>query len=177
MRRILLISLGSLLFLCVACVGVLYFVVLPRSQDAIADQFHDGVATVVALEISASPVAPGQYVITDKELTTSLVDRVSGSSGANVDGVQALISPAGLKIVIKSDSNEWTVDVAVAAANGQFVVTDVKSDNWLVKRLMPENKLKSAIEGGVNAALASQNLTLTDLKLEQGQMTLTTAAK
>jgi len=177
LKKVLLISLGSLLFLCVACVGVLYFVVLPRSQNAIADQFHDGVATVVSVKIGASPIAPGEYVITDNELTDSLVNRVSGSSGASVDGVQALISPAGLKILIKSDSNEWTVDVAVAAQNGKFVVTGVKSDNWLVKRLMPDDKVKAAIEGGVNTALTAQNLTLADLTLQEGQMTLTTVAK
>jgi flagellar basal body-associated protein FliL len=177
LKKILLISLGTLLVLCVACVGVLYFVVLPRSQDAIADQFHDGVATVVSAQVAASPIAPGTYVITQEELTDSLVNRVSGSSGANVDGVQTTISPAGIKILIKSDSNEWTVSVSVAAENGELVVTKIESDNWLVKQLMPDDKLKTAIQDGVNSALADQNLSLSAVSLQRGQMTLTTAAK
>ncbi len=177
MKKILLISLGTLLVLCVACISVLYFVVLPRSQDAIADQFHDGVATVVSIQIAASPVAPGQYVITDQKLTDSLLNRVSGSSGASVDGIRALITTSGIQILIKSDSNNWTVDVAVAAQNGQFVVTNVKSDNWLVKQLLPDDKLKKAIQDGVNSALISQSLTLKAIELQQGQMILTTAAK
>ena len=177
MKKILLISLGTLLVLCVACVGILYFVVLPRSQDAIADQFHDGVATVVSIQIAASPVAPGQYVITDQKLTDSLLNRVSGSSGASVDGIQALISPTGIQILIKSDNNNWTVDVSVAAENGQLVVTQVKSDNWLVRQLLPNDKLKKAIQDGVNSALAAQNLSLSAITLQQGQMILVTTPK
>ena len=177
MKKILLISLGTLLVLCVACVGLLYFLVLPRSQDAIANQFHDGVATVVSDQIAASPVAAGQYVITQEELTGSLVSKVSGSSGASVDGVQTTISPSGIKILIKSDSNEWTVDVSVAAENGQLIVTKVHSDNWLVKQLMPDDKLKKAIQDGVNTALAAQKMSLSAVSLQDGKMTLTTVSK
>jgi hypothetical protein len=176
LKKILLISLGTVLVLCVGCVGVLYFVVLPRSQDAIADQFHDGVATVVSAQVVSSPIAPGTYVITQEELTGSLASKVSGSSGASVDGVQTSISPDGIKILVKSDNNEWTVNVSVAAENGQLVVTKVETDNWLVKQLMPEVKLKSAIQDGVNSALAAQNLSLSDVSLQPGQMTLTTVA-
>ena len=174
MKKILLISLGTLLVLCVACVGALYFVVLPRSQNAIAEQFHDGMATVVSRQIAASPAAAGEYVITQDELTASLVNKVNGSSGASVDGVQTIISPAGIEILIKSDNNVWTVDIAVAAESGGLAVTKIKSDNWLVKRLMPDDKLKEAIEEGVNSALTDQRLSLTDLTLESGQMTLIT---
>lgn len=175
MKRILLISLGSVLGLCVVCIGLLYFVALPRAQDEIQKQFRESLSTVVAQQVAATPIAPGTYVITDQELTASLASRVSGSSGTSVNNVGARIIPSGVQIVLKSDTDESTVNVGVAAENGRLVVTQVDNNSWLVKQIMPNDKLSQAIEDGVNGALASENLKLTALKLEQGKMTLTTA--
>lgn len=175
MKKILLISLGSVLGLCVVCVGLLYFVALPRAQDEIQKQFRESLSTVVAQQVAGTPIAPGTYVISDQELTASLVSRVSGSSGTTVNSVGARINPSGVQIVLKSDTNESTVNIGVAAENGKLIVTHVDNNSWLVKQIMPNDKLSKAIEDGVNNALAAQNLKLTALKLEQGQMTLTTA--
>lgn len=174
MKRILLISLGSVLGLCVICIGLVYFVALPRAQDAISSQFTEGLSTVVAQQVSGTPIAAGQYVITQDELTASLANRVSGSSGTSVNSVASRITPGGVQIVLKSDTNESTVNVGVAARNGKLVVTRVDNNSWLVKQIMPNDKLAKAIEDGVNNSLAAQRLTLTDLTLEQGKMTLTT---
>lgn len=175
MKKVLLISLSSVLGLCVICVGLAYFVALPRAQDQIQKQFRESLSTVVAQQVIATPVAAGQYVITDQELTTNLSDKVSGSSGADVNSIEARITPAGVQIVLKSDSNESTVDIGLAAENGKLKVTNVNNSSWLLKQVMPSGKLSSAIEDGVNNSLAAQNLKLTDLKLEQGQLILTTA--
>jgi hypothetical protein len=177
LKKVLLISLGSVLGLCVLCVGLLYFVALPRAQDAISTQFKESMSTVVSQQLNSSPIAAGQYEITDKELTDSLVNRVSGSSGTNVDSIAALITPSGVQIELKSNTDKSTVNVGVAAQNGKLVVTHIDNPSWLIKQIMPSDKLSKAIEDGVNNSLAAQNLSLTALTLEQGKMTLTTAAK
>jgi hypothetical protein len=174
MRRILLLTLGSLFGLGIVCIGLLYFVGLPRVRDGIADQFQESLATVVSEQVSAQTLTAGTYVVTDQQLTTGLRGQVDGGTGTNIEDISARISPEMVQIVFNSDNDEVTMDLLVAAENGKLVVTDATVNNSVFRFFLPEKKLKEAVEDGVNQALAAQGLRLSSVQLAAGEMTLVT---
>jgi hypothetical protein len=174
MRRILLITLGSLFGLGIVCIGLLYFVGLPRVRDGIADQFKDSLATVVAAQVTGQPVSAGTYLITDQQLTEGLQSEVDGGSGTSIKDISARITDQMVQIVFASDNDDVTMDLQVAAENGKLVVTDATINNGIFRFLLPEKKLADAVEEGVNNALAAQGLQLQSVALAMGEMTLVT---
>jgi hypothetical protein len=175
MRRILLITIGSLLGLCIVCVGLGYFVALPKVQNAFANEFEHSVGTVVAQQITLPPTSPGTYVVTDDQLTAGLKGEVNGSTGTGIDKIAARISPDKIQIVLDSDRGDATFDLQVAAENGKFVVKDVAMSDSALRFFLPKDKLKKAVEKGVNQALAAQHLQVSAIQLAQGKLTLVTA--
>jgi hypothetical protein len=151
----------------VAC-GLGYFVGLPRIQDRVADDFQEGVSTVVAQSIDNAAAGSGTYVITDEQLNAQLSDGVENSD------VVAEITPDGISIQLEPDEG-GNRDVGYSAVptvvNGKLELTNVEAEGWM-ERFLPKDKLADAVEDGVNDVLADNNLDLASIDLEEGQMTL-----
>jgi hypothetical protein len=166
MRRGCLFGVGGVLVLCLVACGLLYFVGLPRIQDRIADDFEEGVATVVA---DAAP-GSGTFVITEEALNDKLSDDVENSD------VVAEITPNGISIdlsIEESGDREVGYSAVPVVEDGKFALTDVEAHDGFMERFLPKNKLADAVEDGVNGVLAENNLELTNITLGDGQMTLT----
>jgi hypothetical protein len=153
----------------VACL-LLYFVGLPRVQDRVADDFQEGVSTVVAQGITDAAPGSGTLVITEAQLNAQLSDDVENSD------VVAEITPAGISIELEFDeSNDREVGYSAVpvAEDGKLVLTQVEAQDGFMERFLPKGKLADAVEDGVNGVLAEHNLELTSIDLEDGQMILT----
>lgn len=174
MRRILLVTLGSLFGLGIVCIGLLYFVGLPRVRDGIADQFQNSLATVVTNQVNAQSLNAGTYVISEEMLTAGLQSEVDGGTGTSINNITARITDQIVQIVFDSDNDDVTMDLQVAAENGRLAVTNTTISNSVFRFFLPEDKLREAVEDGVNNALAQQGLRLDAITLAAKEMTLVT---
>jgi hypothetical protein len=172
MRRGCLFGVGGVLVLCLVTCGLLYFVGLPRIQDRVADDFEDGVSTVVAEGIANAAPGSGTMVITEEQLNDKLSDDVENSD------VVSEITPAGISIELNlEESGDRNIGYSALpiAQDGQLVLTEVEANDGVMERFLPKVKLADAVEDGVNGVLAEHNLQVVDVTLGDGEMTLTTA--
>jgi hypothetical protein len=168
-RRGCLFGCGGLLILCVVALGLGYFIGLPKVQDAIANDFQDGIATVVTDGITSGNQSTGVLVITEDQINSVLNTDVENSD------VSSQITPNGVSIefTYRNDNSDPIRYSAVpVVSNGQFKLTDVEATNGFMERVLPKDKLANAIEDGVNDTLAEHNLQLASIDLEDGQITL-----
>jgi hypothetical protein len=173
MRRLLGCGCLTLVVLIIVCIGGGYFVALPHAQNKISDQFAHAISTGVAGQVR---VAPGIYTITEQQMTTAINDELTGFSGASINSTSVNITPERIQFVLKSDSQDFTYDVQVAAKSGRLVVTSLTPSDGNIKYVIPNDKVKSAIEKGVNDVLIAHGVVLKSIVLNQGSMTLTTEA-
>jgi hypothetical protein len=175
-RRGCLYGCGGLLILCVVALGLGYFIGLPRVQDAIADDIGDGISTVVSDGIVGLNPSSGEFVITEQQLNEKLTSDVN-----NAD-VTTQIDPSGVAIEFsyRDDNSDPIRYSAVPSVddNGHFVLNEVQTTNGngLIERFLPKDKLADSIENGVNGALDAENLKLSNIDLQDGQIVLTTVS-
>jgi hypothetical protein len=172
MRRGCLFGCGGFIVLGLAACLLLYFVGLPRVQDRVADDFQEGVSTVVADGLDAA-IAEGStsFVLTEAQLNSQLSDDVEDSD------VVANITPDGISIdlqVQNSSDREIGYSAVPTVVDGKLELTNVESEGWM-ERFLPKDKLADAVEDGVNGVLAERGLVLTDIALGEGEMILTAA--
>jgi hypothetical protein len=169
MRRGCLFGCGGIVVLGLVACGLLYFVGLPRFQDKVADDFQEGVSTVVAQGIANAAPGSGTLVITEADLNAQLSDDVQNSD------VVSQITPDGISINLEFDeSNDREVGYSAVpiAEDGKLVLTQVEAQDGFMERFLPKDKLAEAVEDGVNEVLTEHNLELRSIDLEDGQMTL-----
>jgi hypothetical protein len=164
---------GILLLCCCAFITVPLFAtrqVLPRA-------IRHGLSTEVARQLPATPgrgVAPGDYQITEQELQ----ERLRGSAdSSNVDRIVVHLTPAGMEIGLDSRGRSFSYTGTPVAENGQLVLRDMRVDNRVLGFFLTPGDLGNAIEDAVNNYLADNGLRLDALRLGNGVMTLTTAAR
>lgn len=176
MRRGCLFGLFGLLVLCVVCVGLGYFVAIPRVRDTARDGIRDAVSTEVARQIPARAgnAAPGAYTISAQELQDSLLANLGD---ARVNDVVIRITPTGMVLGVTSEGGQETTYTGVpTAVGGRLVMTDMDTSSDFLNFLFPADDLGDAIEAAVNGYLAQNGLTLESLDLGDGELTLNTAA-
>jgi hypothetical protein len=173
MSRILLIVLGAVLVLCVLCVGIGYFVALPRTQDALEEDMEEAIATYVVPNIAGPGVTPeaGTYTLSDED-----VNREIQSGDTNLDDLVVEITPGVIEIRFGQQSQELTYQAGATVEDGRLVLIDDTLSgvpDWL---LSAEN-FSNAIENGINDYLVRSGLVLTSVELGDGEMTFVTAAE
>jgi hypothetical protein len=169
MRRGCLFGCGGVLLLCVIAVGLGYFVGLPRVQDRVADDFQEGISTVVADGINQG-AGTGQFVITEEQLNAKLSEDVEDSD------VTSEITKDGISINLQTDNAGRDVGYSAfpEVVDGKLELTNVEAEGFM-EHFMPKDKLADAIEDGINETLAADSLVLTDITLGEGEMTLQAA--
>jgi hypothetical protein len=171
MRRGCLFGCGGIVVLGLVACLLGYFVGLPRIQDRVADDFQEGVSTVVAQGIANSAPGSGTLVITETDLNAQLSDDVQNSD------VVSQITPDGISINLEFDESqdrEVGYSAVPVAEDGKLVLTQVDAQDGFMERFLPKDKLADAVEDGVNDVLAEQDLELQTIDLEDGQMILST---
>ena len=90
MKRILLITVGLVLALCIVCVFAGYFVAIPRVKDGVEDGVDEAVSTYVAPQIAGLGVEPGPGTYT---LSEDQVNQQIQTGDADLAGSAGSISP------------------------------------------------------------------------------------
>ena len=171
MKRALLILVGLVLALCVVCMGLGYFVAIPRVKDGVQTGINEAVATNVAPLIAGIGVAPdpGAYTLTEDEVNQQIQ-----TSGANVQDLRFEITPNGLELQFGEQGQDVGYTTQVRAVDGQLRVDDSQVTgipSWLV----PASAISHGIEDGINDYLVEHNLIVSSVTLQDGSMTLVLA--
>jgi hypothetical protein len=171
MKRILLITVAALLILCVACVGLGYFVAIPRVKDGVEDGVNEAVATYVAPEIAGIGVepAPGTYTLSEEPVNDRII-----TGDVNLQDLRLEITPAGLELHFGEQGQDISYTAQVSAVDGKIDIqgadlTGVPS--WIV----PAGSISNGVEQGINTYLEENNLTVSSVTLQDGSMTLVLA--
>jgi hypothetical protein len=171
MKRILLITIAVVLVLCVACMGLGYFVAVPRVKDGVEDGVNEAVATYVAPEIAGIGVAPepGTYTLSEAQVN----DRIK-TGDANLQDLRLDITPAGLQMHFGEQGQDISYTAQVSAVDGKIDIQGADLTGiptWIV----PTDAISKGVEQGINTYLEENNLTVTSVTLQEGSMTLVLA--
>jgi hypothetical protein len=167
-----------LLGLCVVAGALGYFVGLPQLRQNMRAPLEDAVGTQIARElqpVSGIRAAPGTYVISQDDLNTALRSEV-GQTGL-VDDAAITLTPTGfaLRAHFSNGGGDVTYRGNVAAVDGRLQATDLTGDG-IMTTLLPAGEVGKALENVVNDYLTTNGLQLTNAKLGNGTLTLTTKA-
>ncbi len=168
MPRILMITAGVLLGLCILCVGLGYFVAIPRVQDEVEDGVDQAVATYVVPEISGiggTPVA-GPYTLTEDDINNRIQ-----TGNADLQDLRFIITPAGLELRFGEQGQDVAYTAQVSAVDGKIDIQAAELDGvptWII----PTGAISNGLESGINDYLAANNLIVSSVTMQEGSMTM-----
>jgi hypothetical protein len=173
MRRGLMIGCFGLLGLCVVCSGLGVFVGLPRFRNSLEEGVADFGATEIA-EIFAVPGAagPGTYTLTEADINARIQEENPDTQ--NLDDWLINITPEGYRVGFSAQGDEVSYSGSMIAENGRLRVTDTDADASFFEWFFSAGAMGDAIETSVNTWLTANDLTLTDVQLAEGEVTLVT---
>lgn len=168
MKRILLITAGLLLVLCVACVGAGYFVAVPRLKSGVEDEVNQAVATYVAPQIAGIgiPPGPGAYTLSEEQVNQQIQ-----SGDADLQDLRLEITPSGLELHFGEQGRDVSYTAQVSAVDGKIQIQGADLTGiptWII----PADAISNGVEQGINDYLAEHNLIVTSVTLQDGSMTL-----
>lgn len=172
MKRVLLVFVGSLLALCVACVFISYFVAIPRAKKGVEEEVNQAVSTYVAPQIAGIGIAPkpGTYTLEADEVNQKLQ-----AGGTNLKDMRFVITPNGLELRFGEQGQDVGYTAQVRAVDGRLDIegADITGiPTWII----PTASVSKGLEQGINDYLTEHNLVLTSVTLQDGSMTLVLAA-
>lgn len=168
MKRILLITAAAVLLLCVACVGIGYFVAIPRVKTGVEDGVNQAVSTYVAPQIAGLGIAPtaGTYTLTEDEVNKQIL-----GSDANLQDLRFSITPSGLELHFGEQGQDVSYTAQVSAVDGKLQIDNADLSGiptWII----PTGAISKGFEQGLNTYLAENNLIVTSVTLQEGGMTM-----
>jgi hypothetical protein len=168
MPRILMITAGVLLGLCILCVGLGYFVAIPRVKDGVEDGVDQAVATYVVPQIAGIDVTPeaGTYTLTEDDINNQIQ-----TGNADLQDLRFLITPAGLELRFGEQGQDVAYTSQVSAVDGKIDIQAAELDGiptWII----PTGAISNGLESGINDYLAENNLTVSSITMQDGSMTM-----
>ena len=171
-RRGCLITVGIFFLLIVICVGVVWFVAVPRVRNSVSDGVANSISTQVADQFRGTPVSAGTYTLSVADLNRQFEQNVQGVNNAKIS-----VDPSQLSLSFTSNNQSFGYTGVPVAKDGKLVLQNMKVDNSTLGWFLPAGKLGQAIEQGVNAYFAGQGLQIDSLQLGNGEITFTTSPK
>jgi hypothetical protein len=154
---------------------LVYFIAIPRARDTVEDGLREAVGTEVAVRVAPlGTVEPGEYVITEADLLGQINDALSGNS-AQIEDLAFEITPDQIRIGFTSGEQDANYTGQLAAVDGRLDVQNMETSSGFLDFLFPAGIVENGIEDGVNDFLDANNVTLTDLIMQDGQVTLVVA--
>ncbi len=168
MPRILMITAGVLLGLCVLCVGLGYFVAIPRVKDGVEEGVDQAVATYVVPQIAGIGATPqaGTYTLTDEDINNRIQ-----SGNADLQDLRFIITPAGLELRFGEQGQDVAYSAQVSAVDGRIEIQAAELDGvptWII----PTGAISNGLESGINDYLAENNLVVSSVTMQEGSMTM-----
>jgi hypothetical protein len=152
---------------------VIAFVSVRGIRTGIEDNLQEGMGTIVAGKIGESgAAAPGTYVITEGEILGQIEQQLE-DEGTNIENLVVRILPGNqMEIGFDSEGQDVTYNGTLAVEDGELRVNGMEASNNLLNVLVPGGRVASGIEDGVNEYLFANNLVLTSVSSEPGELTL-----
>lgn len=171
MKRILLITVGLVLLLCVTCVALGYFVAVPRIKDGVEDGVNQAVATYVVPEIAGIGLSPeaGTYTLSEDQVN----ERIR-TGDADLQDLRLDITPAGLELHFGEQGQDISYTAQVSAVDGRIDIQGADLTGfptWII----PTDAISHGVEEGINTYLVEHNLIVTSVTMQDGSMTLVLA--
>lgn len=168
MPRILMIVAGVLLVLCLLCVGLGYFVAVPRVKEGVEDGVDQAVSTYVVPQIAGIDVTPeaGTYTLTEDDINSQIQ-----SGDADLSDLRFMITPAGLELRFGEQGQDVAYTAQVSAVDGKIEIQGANLDGiptWII----PTGAISNGLESGINNYLAENNLVVSSVTMQEGSMTL-----
>lgn len=168
MPRILMITAGVLLVLCVGCVLLGYFVAIPRVQDGVEDGIDQAVSTYVVPEIAGIGATPGAgtYTLTEDDINSRIQ-----TGNASLQDLRFVITPAGLELRFGQQGQDLAYTAQVSAVDGRIEIQgeDLSGiPTWIIST----NTISDGLESGINRYLDENNLIVSSVTMQEGSMTL-----
>jgi hypothetical protein len=162
------ITAGVLLGLCILCVGLGYFVAIPRVKDGVEDGVDQAVATYVVPQIAGIDVTPeaGTYTLTDEDINNQIQ-----TGNTDLQDLRFLITPAGLELRFGEQGQDVAYTAQVSAVDGKIDIQAADLDGiptWII----PTGAISNGLESGINDYLAENNLTVSSITMQDGSMTM-----
>jgi hypothetical protein len=162
------ITAGVLLGLCILCVGLGYFVAIPRVKESVEDGVDEAVATYVVPQIAGIGVTPeaDTYTLTEEDIN----NQIQGSD-AQLQDLRFFITPAGLELRFGEQGQDVVYTAQVSAVDGKIEIQSADLDGiptWII----PTGAISNGIERGINNYLAANNLVVSSITMQEGSMTM-----
>ena len=161
-----------LVLLLVICVGLGWFVGVPRIRDSVSDSIEHGIGTQVSQELGAVNIGAGSHTL---DLTT-IADQLHGQLGnAGVEGITLRGDGTRLYLGLTSRGSEAVYSGIPAVVDGKLVMTDMTSSNNVLGFVIPPDRLGEAIETGVNSFFSQQGQEIVGITVGTDSLTVETA--
>jgi hypothetical protein len=168
MPRILMITAGVLLSLCVLCVGLGYFVAIPRLKEGIEEGVDEAVATYVVPQIAGIGATPsaGTYTLTEDDIN----DQIQAGDPSLQD-LRFNITPAGLELRFGEQGQDVVYTAQVSAVDGRIEVS-VDDLDGIPTWIIPTGSISNGLERAINRYLEENNLVVSSVTMQDGSMTM-----
>lgn len=168
MPRILMITAGVLLALCIGCVALGYFVAIPRVKDGVEDGVEQAVATYVVPQIAGIGATPeaGTYTLTETDINNQIQ-----TGDADLSDLRFVITPAGLELRFGEQGQDVAYSAQVSAVDGKIQIEGADLDGvptWII----PTGAISDGLERGINNYLEANGLIVSSVTMQDGSMTL-----
>lgn len=168
MPRILMITAGVLLGLCILCVGLGYFVAVPRIKDGVADGVDQAVSTYVVPQIAGIGITPeaGTYTLNEDDINNQIQ-----AGTTDLSDLRFIITPAGLELRFGEQGQDVAYSAQVSVVDGKIQIEGANLDGvptWII----PTGAISDGLESGINDFLAENNLIVSSVTMQQGSMTM-----
>ncbi len=174
-RRTALIVVLSVVGLCLLiCVGGVVYA-FTQIGPGIRDSVSELTSTEVAFQLEqAGATGPGNFVITDEQLTTGINRQLAANDSGSIQGVEVMIDTTGIEIVVDLGGQTAGYRAGLEVDDGRIRVTNPEADAGIIGNLIPTDWIAGGLEDGLNAYFEANNLTVTSVELAQGQVQIAT---
>jgi len=164
-------TLVILVLLLVICVGLGWFVGVPRLRDNVANSIEHGIGTEVAGQFAGLDVPAGEYTVDLDAIARQLHGQVANGG---IEGITLRGDGRRLYLTVPSRGSEAVYSGVPEVVGGKLVMTDMTSSSNVLGFVIPPDRLGEAIEAGVNTFFEQQGLSITGIQVGTDTLTVQT---
>lgn len=160
-----------LVLLLVICLGLGWFVGVPRIRDEVSYGIQKGIGTQISNELGAVNLGPGDHTI---DLQTIATQMESQLKSAGIEDITLTGDGTYLYLSMTSRGSKAIYSGKPEIVDGKLVMTDMTTSNNVLGFFMPAGRLGDAIELGVNNYFAAQGLQIVGISIDASTLTVQT---
>lgn len=160
-----------LVLLLVICLGLGWFVGVPRIRDSVSHGIQEGIGTQISRELGVANVGSGEHTI---NLSTIAGQMQTQLKDAGIEDITLTGDGQFLYLSMTSRGSKAVYSGKPEVVNGKLVMTDMSTSNNVLGFFMPAGRLGDAIELGVNNYFAAQGQRIVSLAIDTTTLSVVT---